>query len=272
MVMYPHAKYKNVLRQFIHDVGSGYIDAVYYQSREEFSESKTKSKYVLTTLISNRCIGDLLQHPDLPKFSDFSRDARCELDIEYAQHVLVQLFNEISTRARDVDRIYEGTIKLKKFEALPRPENACPQCLREMSQQSGKSTADIRSQIDVSEYPNLSNLGIFNYPKICDVCYESDLAAIRKVERNRRWAEISKTDRAIWDCEQHGTCGIIKVHHAVLGDDPDRLRSSFMIGLTCGADGLRKYLAKRTGTSIDILNRMSDEEVVDYADQFDRIE
>jgi hypothetical protein len=40
-------------------------------------------------------------------------------------------------------------------------------------------------------------------------------------------------------------CSILKAHHEVLSDDPERLTTEFCIGLVCGEEGLQKYHAKK---------------------------
>ncbi len=43
------------------------------------------------------------------------------------------------------------------------------------------------------------------------------------------------------NCDKAGTCEILKAHHNVLSNDPDRLTTEFLIGMICGEDGVRKY-------------------------------
>lgn len=46
-------------------------------------------------------------------------------------------------------------------------------------------------------------------------------------------------------CDLGSTCSIIKAHHTLLEDDPERLTSEFIIGMTCGEKGIEKYHAKK---------------------------
>jgi hypothetical protein len=50
-------------------------------------------------------------------------------------------------------------------------------------------------------------------------------------------------------CDMKGTCSVIKAHHELLLDDPERLTSEFIINLTCGDDGVKKYRKKRNGVT-----------------------
>ena len=131
-----------------------------------------------------------------------------------------------------------------------------------------RNTEGVEEAYNKFDYPDLMTLGIFTHAKICKDCYRKDLATLRAVDTERRRDKIREMDACIENCEIRGTCGTFHVHHDILIDDPERLRSSFMIGMACGTDGLRRYLSKRGKLSIEELFDMTDEEVVEYSDRF----
>lgn len=42
-----------------------------------------------------------------------------------------------------------------------------------------------------------------------------------------------------------GVCSILKRHHEILSDDPERLSTEFCVGLVCGEKKLKKYQKKK---------------------------
>jgi hypothetical protein len=80
----------------------------------------------------------------------------------------------------------------------------------------------------------------------------------------KAWETVYKYDESINNCELGKTCGIITAHKKGLEDDPERLTSTFMIGMTCGIPGVRKYLVKRGDITKAQSDSMSDESLEEY--------
>ena len=160
---------------------------------------------------------------------------------------------------------YNREKKRKVYAPQPVP---CPSCGRLL--RNWVNTGGIETKIPGKfDYPDISDLSIYNYPRICKTCYSHDLGKIYEAETNARIEKVRIAEQRLKECSQAGTCGILDVHHDILKDDPDRLSTSFCIGMTCGIDGLRKYLAKRDNISRKTLDEMSDEEVVEYSEYMD---
>jgi len=113
----------------------------------------------------------------------------------------------------------------------------------------------------------------------CDVCnrnFESN-EFISKNEKNilfKEYPEYKYEENICRECyrniligyksRQKGVCTNIITHEKALADDPERLRTSFIIGMSKGIDVFRKYM-RRFLTEEEIA-RMSDEELIEYAD------
>lgn len=63
----------------------------------------------------------------------------------------------------------------------------------------------------------------------------------RKVRFEEAMKSIEKFDEMMTNC-RYGTCDIFAAHHELLKDDPNRLTTEFMIGLTCGEEKKKEYL------------------------------
>ncbi len=51
-------------------------------------------------------------------------------------------------------------------------------------------------------------------------------------------------------CKTLGTCEILKAHHNIFKQDPERLKTDFLIGLICGTEGQKKYRTKKSNEEI----------------------
>lgn len=83
------------------------------------------------------------------------------------------------------------------------------------------------------------------------VCFECKEKIQNKLNEDARTEQrlkiIESTDKfsdSLASCEKNGTCDILHAHHECLIDDPDRLRTDFMINLICGDEKLEKYRNK----------------------------
>lgn len=104
--------------------------------------------------------------------------------------------------------------------------------------------------------------------RACLDCYERKLNQITYESSEQHSAEIQdrirEYDQAISNCQLNKTCGILTAHKIGLADDPERMRTSFLVGLTCGIAGIRKYLQVRGDFKPEELNSMTDENILEY--------
>jgi hypothetical protein len=81
--------------------------------------------------------------------------------------------------------------------------------------------------------------------RICRRCYELSEEDRRSEaiqnERDTIFFSVDEFSDLLTDCKKLGTCDIIAAHHELMKDDPNRLQTSFLVGLVCGDDGLIKY-------------------------------
>jgi len=49
------------------------------------------------------------------------------------------------------------------------------------------------------------------------------------------------------ECTLEGTCSVFKAHHEILANDPERLKTDFLIEMTCGVGGLKRYRNQAKG-------------------------
>ncbi len=47
------------------------------------------------------------------------------------------------------------------------------------------------------------------------------------------------------ECTKLGTCDVLHFHHELLKDDPERLKTDFLINLICGEEKMNKYISKK---------------------------
>lgn len=158
---------------------------------------------------------------------------------------------------------YKDIKNIKKINKAINPEDysECPACGALLHYTQRRSTASARTTLYKYSYLFLK---VFMFPYLCKKCYRNDIETVRKAERHERWEIAHKFDEAIENCEVHGTCGIIEAHREMVRDDPERLTTSFLIGLTCGMGGVRKYLKKRGDFTKSELDSMSDEDISEY--------
>jgi len=100
--------------------------------------------------------------------------------------------------------------------------------------------------------------------RLCDKCYEKHMREMREKLSEDQWEHVRAFDEAYKNCEINKTCGIFAAHHDALEDDKERIKSSFLVGLTCGLEGVRKYLSSRGDFTKPQLDMMTDEELIDY--------
>jgi hypothetical protein len=82
--------------------------------------------------------------------------------------------------------------------------------------------------------------------RIIEICYTCE----RKMEseylkKQRERSEMLEQRFEDISCNLNGTCNILKAHHTVLSDDPERLTTEFCINLVCGPNGVNKYKKSR---------------------------
>lgn len=77
----------------------------------------------------------------------------------------------------------------------------------------------------------------------CPSCEDNILNEQRKEIRDGFQTEVGVFDE-FKHCK-YGVCDIVKAHHNVLQDDPERLKSEFIINLVCGSDGKEFYIERR---------------------------
>jgi len=87
---------------------------------------------------------------------------------------------------------------------------------------------------------------------VCMDCHNirQDIMVKIKEDENRGFQEyktkkfldsVEKFDELMLDCK-FGTCDVLSAHHELLKDDPNRLRTDFLIGLICGERKKKEYL------------------------------
>lgn len=81
---------------------------------------------------------------------------------------------------------------------------------------------------------------------ICYSCQENRLKIQREDARRIVNADLSKYADKLKHCTT-GVCDMLQLHHDALKDDPDHLKTDFIIGLVCGDDMRQKYLSKSMG-------------------------
>ncbi len=77
----------------------------------------------------------------------------------------------------------------------------------------------------------------------CPSCEDKLLNEQRKQIREGFETEVSIFDE-FKKCK-YGVCDIVKAHHNVLQNDPDRLKSEFIINMVCGTEGKEFYLERK---------------------------
>lgn len=82
-----------------------------------------------------------------------------------------------------------------------------------------------------------------NIVEPCVTCERRSNNDFHKLKRERA-EELEQKFKSI-SCDLDGTCNILKAHHAVLLDDPERLTTEFCINLVCGSNGVEKYKKSR---------------------------
>jgi hypothetical protein len=106
--------------------------------------------------------------------------------------------------------------------------------------------------------------------RACFDCYERQLNQITYGSSAQHDIEIQdrirEYDQAISDCKLNRTCGVLTAHKMTLANDPERMRTSFLVGLTCGIEGMKKYLQVRGDFSPEQLSFMSDEDIIEYVE------
>ncbi len=77
----------------------------------------------------------------------------------------------------------------------------------------------------------------------CRVCEDKLLAA--QQEEIKAVFKVKTDAFSEYKNCKYGVCDIVKAHHQILQDDPNRLKSEFIIGLVCGYEGREFYLQRR---------------------------
>lgn len=266
---------------------------VYEQSGKEFLQTRDENIHPFTDAVVNRAVEEIYNSGNCPRYKK-SIGKQYVRDDGYDEEGYPNYHYEPRVRERDTiesilrsgaRKAIKDILKMEydiahKSEREARAEliarrktereqiPVCPACGSIMGR--GHDTTEISCE-NRKKYPELLNISIFNYPRVCTSCYNRGVDHMNRVDEERRREEIRRMDEEIAQCEVHGTCGTFRVHHIRHRKDPERLRTSFMIGLTCGIDGLRLYLSKRGDVTLTELNRMTDEEVVECSDRFDAI-
>ncbi len=88
---------------------------------------------------------------------------------------------------------------------------------------------------------------------LCGRCKDNankeDLEKAREEIRLRSLRMVDKYSSALQECQTHGTCDILKAHHELLINDPERLETDFLIGQVFG-EGERQLWIKTRGGSV----------------------
>jgi len=78
----------------------------------------------------------------------------------------------------------------------------------------------------------------------CSECEDAILKTQREEKRQKFKTELD-TFAEFKNCSKGGVCDIVKAHHNILKNDPERLKSSFIIEMVCGAGGKDFYLERK---------------------------
>lgn len=81
--------------------------------------------------------------------------------------------------------------------------------------------------------------------RVCTKCrnviIEKALKEARTINEAKSLYLLNQFRDRLAECEKAGTCDILAAHHDFLKDDPDRLRTDFLINLVCGSEKAKKY-------------------------------
>jgi hypothetical protein len=111
---------------------------------------------------------------------------------------------------------------------------------------------------------SIASYNEYDFTKLCERCYNDTLGKLRATVKREKIDEIRAYDQAHKDCQMRKTCGVIDAHHDSLIDDDARLKTTFMVGMACGLDGVRKYLIKRGDITKKQSRAMNDDDFVEY--------
>jgi hypothetical protein len=82
--------------------------------------------------------------------------------------------------------------------------------------------------------------------RLCSSCFEKRLSRERKEYLNNRkisnLEKIGEFKELLSGCRTLGTCDILAAHHEFLKDDPERLKTTFLVGIVCGQEKLLQYM------------------------------
>jgi hypothetical protein len=148
---------------------------------------------------------------------------------EYDEHNAAIAFGEMFSKIDKMDKIWS------KYQT-PLLTVECATCASNIIESD--IITDAEKQILVINHPEYKD----RYP-ICRNCYRSIFLP---------------------QSECRGACKRIRAHHDALINDPERLRSSFIIGMARGVIGLRKYLVDFIPKNE--IDAMTDDEIVEFAE------
>lgn len=216
--------------------------SAYYEYKEYVESDPTEPcGYPKTVELVINCTSEILDYIDLPRFNDPSGKREYEI-----------IDNElINAMRRGIDAFFYGM---------------CPTCRKDLNERNSVSTERSSKEFERFKYLGLE---LFHFPRMCKDCYEDDMEYLRSAVKREKWEEIQRYEEAMGQCDQRDTCGVIKVHHDALEKDPERLTTSFMIGMACGAGGVRKYIEKRGDFTPSELAQMTDYELAEYLDNIE---
>lgn len=85
-------------------------------------------------------------------------------------------------------------------------------------------------------------------PECYDISLEGALQDARTEEAIKSIELAKKFEDLLADCSTKGTCDILAAHHETFKDDPERLRTDFLVNLICGVEGAKKYMKTKVTT------------------------
>jgi len=103
-----------------------------------------------------------------------------------------------------------------------------------------------------------------DFTRLCETCHDEVLKDLRRSVELKTVERIRAYDKAHKECSMSRTCGVIDAHHDSFIEDDDRLKTTFMIGMTCGLDGVRKYLIGRGDITKKQSRAMDDDAFIEY--------
>ena len=91
------------------------------------------------------------------------------------------------------------------------------------------------------------DVGEYTCPRCHGILLEQALNEARSEEAKKSIEKARQFEDLLADCRKRGTCDILAAHHEAMKDDPDRLKTDFLISLICGTEKAEQYKKTKTG-------------------------